>query len=106
MSEWLKGLAWKAGVWETAPRVQIPLSPPLNMNQLNMKILYNSILKAISPIKKPMVWDTIGFYLCSHTAYILANTIITFFYSYLSILASKSDIELYFIINIYFVNSS
>lgn len=28
MSEWLKGLAWKAGVWETAPRVQIPLSPP------------------------------------------------------------------------------
>jgi len=53
-----------------------------------------------------MVWDTIGFYLCSHTAYISANTIITDFYSYLSILASKSDIELYFIINIYFVNSS
>ncbi len=53
-----------------------------------------------------MVWDTIGFFLCSHTAYILANTIITDFYSYLSILAIKSDIELYFIINIYFVNSS
>ncbi len=28
MSEWLKEHAWKACVWVTAPRVQIPLSPP------------------------------------------------------------------------------
>ena len=28
MSEWLKELAWKAGVGETLPRVRIPLFPP------------------------------------------------------------------------------
>lgn len=29
MSEWLKEHAWKACMWETASRVQIPFSPPL-----------------------------------------------------------------------------
>ena len=27
MPEWLKGPAWKAGIWETVSRVRIPLSP-------------------------------------------------------------------------------
>ncbi len=31
MPEWLKGLAWKAGVRSKGvPRVRIPLSPPVN----------------------------------------------------------------------------
>ena len=31
VSEWLKEHAWKACVWVTAPRVQIPPSPPLHL---------------------------------------------------------------------------
>ena len=60
MSEWLKGLAWKAGVWETAPRVQIPLSPPFKMKKIKMKILYNCILKAISPNKSGSLSNNVG----------------------------------------------
>ena len=34
MAEWLKAHAWKACVGETLPRVRIPLSPPIRINNL------------------------------------------------------------------------